>query len=441
MFRHSAFAITIACMALTTGPACAAINAADYGVSAGNADNAAALERAFQAGRGQDVILPSGTIRYSREVRADSVRIKGNGTVMAPSNPDNQRIYLTGNSPAISDVRFDFEHTRRSGKGVAKAGVWVQGAKNFTVQNVTFNGHANGKPTEHGVGGGNLFIKNSQGGEILNNKLYGTLADAIHLTGGTRNVTVAGNYIENASDDGIAVVNYKDGSGGVTIQGNTVVGNRWGRNITAVGADSVQIVDNYVRGNSSDGAGIYIASEKSYGTAAPKNILVQGNSLQDTGGPGKGHGQLMIYAGNGTIDGVTVNDNEIRDSKRDDLAAVISGSTRGVVLEGNNIDGEISRRGSGNFAGNGNTTNDPKMASAAPVPNRPPVPGSSGGGPGGGSTGPGPGEYTPPTVPPSPTPDLTPRGSSAAGWRPNVTLPQVEQMRDRITNLTRPPNC
>src|SRR5688572_8591239 len=92
-----------------TSPVLAAINASDYGVSASNGDNAAALEAAFKAGKGQEVILPAGTIRYSRQVMADSVKIRGSsGTIMAPSNPENQRVYLTGNSPSITGVRFDF---------------------------------------------------------------------------------------------------------------------------------------------------------------------------------------------------------------------------------------------------------------------------------------------------------------------------------------------
>ena len=46
----------------------------------------------------------------------------------------------------------------------------------FTVENVTFNGHAYGVPTKHGNGGGNLFIKNSQNGQIRSARLEAALA-------------------------------------------------------------------------------------------------------------------------------------------------------------------------------------------------------------------------------------------------------------------------
>jgi len=65
---------------------------------------------------------------------------------------------------------------------------------------------------------------------------------------------------------------------------------------------------NYVKGNSANLAGIYVASEGSYGTAAPKNVLVQGNTVQDTGGPG--HGQIMLFSGNGPLSNVAVKEGQ-----------------------------------------------------------------------------------------------------------------------------------
>jgi nitrous oxidase accessory protein NosD len=201
-------------------------------------------------------------------------------------------------------------------------------------------------------------------------------ADSIHITGGSTDIDVTGNRIVGSNDDGIAVVNYGDGAGNVRIDGNTVTGNRWGRNITAVGASDVKITNNFIDGNAADGAGVYVASEPAYNTAAPKNVLIQGNTIQDTGGPGQDHGQIMLWSGKGPISDVTIRDNEVRDSKKGDLAVVISGQTSNVMLEGNNIDGEISRRNGGSYDGDGNTMNDSDMASAAPVPVGTPVGGA-----------------------------------------------------------------
>jgi hypothetical protein len=84
---------------LTAGPAFAAINAGDFGLSQ-SGDNTDALQRAFDAARGsgQEVVIPPGNYAYSRQLTVDGVRVRGSSdTVLAPSDPYNQRITLTGN--------------------------------------------------------------------------------------------------------------------------------------------------------------------------------------------------------------------------------------------------------------------------------------------------------------------------------------------------------
>jgi len=337
---------------------------------------------------------------------------------------------LTGNGPSLSNVRINYHPVARSGSDHGRNGVWVEGANDFYVTGVTLDGSAYGVPPR-GQGAGDLFVYNSHDGIIEGNTVSYTWADGIHLTGGSRNIDVSGNRVDHAGDDGIATVSYGDSTGNIRISDNVVTNNLWGRNITAVGTSDVQIMDNFIDGNASDGAGIYIASEPAYNTPPPKNIQITGNVVQNTGGPGKGHGQIMLWSGAGPISGVTIKGNEVRDSKRGDLAVVLSGAMSGITMDGNQIDGEISRRNGGSFGGGGNTTNDASMANAAPVPAGTPTP-----------SGPGSdGEYTPPDLPPSPTPDLTPRGSSAPGWTPNTAVPAIEAMRRTITKTTRPPNC
>jgi hypothetical protein len=38
-------------------------------------------------------------------------------------------------------------------------------------------------------------------------------------------------------------------------------------------------------------------------------------------------------------------------------------------------------------------------------------------------------------------PTMTPQGSSASSWTPNVSVPTIDQLRSSITSRTRPPNC
>jgi hypothetical protein len=49
--------------------------------------------------------------------------------------------------------------------------------------------------------------------------------------------------------------------------------------------------------------------------------------------------------------------------------------------------------------------------------------------------------WTPPIMQPSPTPDLTPHGSSAPNWSSNAAVPTVEQLRQSVMSRPRPPDC
>jgi hypothetical protein len=49
--------------------------------------------------------------------------------------------------------------------------------------------------------------------------------------------------------------------------------------------------------------------------------------------------------------------------------------------------------------------------------------------------------WTLPIMQPSPTPVLTPHGSSAADWSSNVTVPTVEQVRQSVMSRSRRPGC
>lgn len=52
-----------------------------------------------------------------------------------------------------------------------------------------------------------------------------------------------------------------------------------------------------------------------------------------------------------------------------------------------------------------------------------------------------PATWSPPKMPVSPKPDLTPRGSSASDWAPSFDAPTIQQMRQSITSRPRPPGC
>jgi polygalacturonase len=326
------------------------INVREVGAAGdGRTDDTAALQSSFDEARrtGRAVFLPQGDYTYTSQLRIEGIQVFGVGprTRLMAQIPTQQRVLVTGEGPVLACLQIMYHDLERSGSDHGRKGVMVQNAHNFLVRGLTLNGQGFSRTPKYG--GGALFIYHSSHGKILNNHLLYTAADAIHITGGSQNIAVEGNRIEFAGDDGIAVVNYGEAvRNRILIKNNTILNNRWGRNISAVGGQDVQISGNDIMGNTADGAGIYIASEPAYDTAGPSNILVQDNTLQNTGGPDKGHGQIMLWNGNDkSISDVQIRNNRIQASKRGDLAIVVSNTVRDVILEGNSADGITTLRG------------------------------------------------------------------------------------------------
>lgn len=324
----------------------------------GQADDTGALQAAFdQAGRdGRAVWLPPGDYVYSGQLKINGARVRGAGagSRLMAAEPTQQRILMTGAAPHLACLQILYHDLERKGSDHGRKGVMVQDATDFLVHDVFFNGQGYGKAPK--FGGGALFIYRSSSGRVLNNRFDYTAADSIHITGGSTDILVQGNHIEYSGDDGIAVVNYGNAvRNNVLILDNTVLNNRWGRNISAVGGQDIRILNNRIRGNLSDGAGVYIASEKAYKTAGPERILVQDNTIEDTGGPGKRHGQIMLWTGNDNpVGDVVVRNNTIRDSKQKDLAIVVSNKVNNVVLDSNRTDGKTTLRGDASILEIGN---------------------------------------------------------------------------------------
>ena len=95
----------------------------------------------------------------------------------------------------------------------------------------------------------------------------------------------------------------------ITISGNMVSGQYWGRGISVVGGENVTIENNSID-RTTHAAAVYLARETSYLTFGVRNVLVRNNSITDvqttipayTAGtvspnaPKTGHGAVEIYS-------------------------------------------------------------------------------------------------------------------------------------------------
>lgn len=286
----------------------------DYGASVSNtgAQNTLAIIRAMDAARssGKWVYVPPGTFTYQRDCydgptlrrfELNGVKIVGDGgdrSVLRAAATSNCAISITGTGAGLFNLKIENPYRKQ---GTTRthvpwdASVWVWQAQDFYAANLTIDGGENGIIcTYNGTG-------YPQRGRITANRIFSTAADAIHLTGGTRQVYVAGNFVYGPGDDCIAVVSYngETRSADILIENNWVGWGPWARGITVIGGDHVTIRGNRIQQTAA--AGILVANEESsYSTLQVDNVLVDSNLIDrcpsGTRPELSSHGSISIWA-------------------------------------------------------------------------------------------------------------------------------------------------
>jgi parallel beta-helix repeat protein len=125
-----------------------------------------------------------------------------------------------------------------------------------------------------------IYNWNLTNSRITNCYVHDVLADGIHVTKTSSDVTISGNTVENSADDGIAVVDYLAHDAyvdGITITGNTVR-NGGTRGITNIGASNVTISGNVITTTASQG--ILVSEDSGYGTRVPEYTTITGNTIR-----------------------------------------------------------------------------------------------------------------------------------------------------------------
>jgi Pectate lyase superfamily protein len=301
-------------------------------VGDGVTNNSAAMQNTFNyaAANKCTAVIPAGTFAYSGTLTARGIAVTGTGasSILKALDPNNEALTMTGNAGSISNLVMQGTGTTRNVTYQA-AMIWVNGATNFSVQNVLINGGSC-------VG---IFDAGGQGGLIQRNTVENTLADSITNTNGASNIAVKGNHVLNSGDDGISNNSYLNDSNTVhdiTVSGNTIVHNKWGRGIEVSGGSNITFSGNYV--DNLDGySDMYIASEREWNTQSVSNITVTGNTFVD-GGPNQG--TAIIYnseAGANTIAGVTISGNQFVNPKAGAVQFAGAGAETGLLVQ-NNID-------------------------------------------------------------------------------------------------------
>lgn len=303
----------------------------------GSFNNSDAIASAIASAKAKRVAVyvPAGVCAYGDVIRLDGVKLVGAGdaSVLYALDPLRESIYMFGDGAEVSSLKLSGRKiTTRHAEWPATR-ISLFGASNFVIDKVTIDGSA---------AGGIQTARSTHNGRITNNVIKNTLSDSIHMTDKASYITLENNRIENAGDDGIAVVSYRSDGGRVnhiTARRNVIVNNKWGRNMSVVGGSNVLYEYNRVEGNLTDGACLYIAQETSYATYGAHDVVARYNTLKNCGGDAKGHGAVMVFSGGEEANtNITLLRNDIVQNGQTGIR-VLSTMNTGVRVDSNRVQG------------------------------------------------------------------------------------------------------
>ena len=304
----------------------------------GHSDDSAAIAAAITAARAQGVAVavPAGICAYGDLIRLDGVKLLGAGpqSVLHALDWSRQSIFVSGDGVEIRNLTLAGVRAPSRQANWEATRITLFGATNFVIDHITIEGSA---------AAGIQTADGASRGRITNNRITDTLSDAIHLTDRASHLTVEGNRIEGAGDDGIAVVSYQSDGGlvhHITARNNVVLNNRWGRQMSVVGGRDILYENNYLEANLAAFACLYIAQERPYATYGAKRVVVRYNTLTSCGGADTGHGAVMVYSdGWEPNTNITLTRNDIRQDGQPGIR--IFGPNNSVAVRANRIIGAV----------------------------------------------------------------------------------------------------
>jgi hypothetical protein len=277
-------------------------------------DDAAAIQNAL------DVLKPGEVLEFepgryltgkSLRVRRPGVTLTGRQAVLHATNADDQALLIEADDTTVTSLTFTaITNGRREAARHARIAVVSDTPAGYrAVRNTVIRGNhivesdGPGTPGANSASAAGILLLRAHGFLVAGNTVQRSLADGIHITGGSSHGRVLHNRVRESGDDMVAVVSYA-GSGpaaagdarglqlewdsrvqqglvsNVLIADNELSGPYWGRGISVVGGRSITIARNTLT-NLPMAAAILIAREASYQTFGVEDVLVEANGISD----------------------------------------------------------------------------------------------------------------------------------------------------------------
>jgi parallel beta-helix repeat protein len=313
---------------------------ADFGaVPNDSVDDTVAIQKALNALKpGEWLVFPAGRYLHSKSLRMKvaNTLMWGEGATLHATNASDQAVWIEADGASVYKFTLTaVTSNRRTTPWESRISIYggsnpARLLKNNVIRgNRVVNGGNPGTTLANSSGSAGIFVYRATNFLVAENTVTRSLADAIHITSGSSYGKVLNNTVREPGDDMIAVVSYvgdpstpassiaanlaarraRDLNHHITIAGNNVSGQYWGRGITVVGGENVTIENNVID-KPTHGAAVYLARETAYLTFGVRNILVRNNTITDvqttipayTAGiispnaTKTGHGAIEIYS-------------------------------------------------------------------------------------------------------------------------------------------------
>jgi hypothetical protein len=295
--------------------------ASDFGVRCdGVKDDTVALQNALNALKSNQALqLPAGTCRISKQLSLSTktnAAVVGAGkdaTILQTVDPlHSSFIVYKGNNVRVAGFQVYSPNTgatQRTSDPNSK-GFFVSQSNYVTLDGVK----------ARNVAGAGVLFYQTINSSIVNSEVYGSHADAFHLTGGSNNVLMQYNVATRAGDDCFASIGYGAGPNrNIRIFDNQCYDNlgRYGHGPggSAVGIEGTigaQVYRN--KGVLTGVAGLRVASQTNWNTIGVADIDFQDNVLVNPRqNQNIGHPAVLVFTTNGSINNVTFSNTNVTD--------------------------------------------------------------------------------------------------------------------------------
>lgn len=270
------------------------------------------------------------------KVLVPDVRIDGNGATLQATHDETSAVQILSDGVQLSNIRLTAppEGPRYMSPDEHKL---VIGADNVAVSHVNIDGSA----------GAGVFVDGAQNFSIRDLTVHGTRADGLHMTNGAGNGVVEGVRTDQTGDDGVAVVSYGADAASchdITVSDVHVGSTRWGRGMTVVGGTNIAMRGFTVA--DTDSAGVYVATEGDpYFTRTVENVSISDGTVTGANrNAGIVQGAVLVAVENpGTeVRNVSISDIRIASTppsaERNVAIYTKAGTLQGVQISGISLD-------------------------------------------------------------------------------------------------------